>query len=232
MLTRQQRRARARQKAKQSAQRKYSKLQAGIRWLTQCLLATIGLLRPVWTTVSRLPWWADIAGLVTFAYFGWELFAATVPYVQPDRTGSLSEYPFTVENKSLVLTMHIKSFRCDPSILNYEATSDSTMQMSFSVAAMKEADWDIVVAPGQSRTFTCPIEKRTTGETLRLGPDPDNGPIVPTRHVSTVFVPRVVFETDFWLWRWKRRLAAPRFVVNFPVNGQPYWSQDTPIETE
>lgn len=103
MVTRQQRRAQERARAKQKQPR--SILQYAARLLLLLWKLLLRLLLSIWRKVTDLPWWADVLGVVIAASSIYLFYYQTIPTVDvPAENDELSPFtaPFRVSNPSLL----------------------------------------------------------------------------------------------------------------------------------
>ena len=157
MLTRQQRRAAARAKAKHPPPE--SKWRRAAQVALQFAKASLRFAEKLSRPLRRLPWWADVLGIAAALLAIWLVFFDTIPTIEiagSDRTSPF-ELPFTVRNKSPIFDARDAQFSCQA--VRIEQGPFAYGFVPLALAQHRTITW------GNPVNFKCPVT--TSGDPVR-----------------------------------------------------------------
>jgi hypothetical protein len=157
MLTRQQRRAEARQKAKHPPPK--SKWRAVAQLVLRFSKKVLSLLQRFLSPLKRLPWWADVLGIFGATVVFWAVYIDTIPSIEivgADRSSPF-ELPFTVKDKSAIFDTREAHFWCE--VKRIEQGNFAYGFVPFGLAQVRTVTW------GNPVSYKCPVT--TSGDPVR-----------------------------------------------------------------
>jgi hypothetical protein len=212
MLTRQQRRALRRQKAKSPQQQSIRQLVA-----QQVMRA----LRWIWS----LPLWADIVTVVGAGYVIYQAFYAMVPEIRPDAalSPSWTDLPFTAKNTGGLFDIHDAQFVCETNNVTWDAGSPNLIR---TLTPLKHAVSlpPLRISTGATVTFPCDMAENAKA----FGVKPDSSKTQLPIALMRMQI-RTTYKINLAVFDWRREAVSASFTWR-AVSGGYQWLEGDPSD--
>jgi hypothetical protein len=215
MLTRQQRRALARRQKERPPQRP-SKLRRAAQLVVRA--ATFSLSR-----LKRLPWWADVLGVLAAAYLGYQILYELVPEIVPDAaiSPSWNDLPLKAKNRSLFFDMGDVRVFCVLQNITFKGP-EAALRLRSPGVEKPLADVATTIPATETITFPCDMSKDFKSGFIK---DYRGGPIDTTDSMPVALIKlkiRIAYSINCLLFRWRRNATSQSFTWR-AVSGGYQW---------
>lgn len=214
MLSRQQRRALERERAKSHWQEPTP--QHAIQKAAQALRKGIRLVR-------SLPWWADILTVLSAVYLVYQAFYAMVPEIRPDDvlSSSWTDLPFTAKNGGGIFAMEDTQFFCEVENVTWNG-GGTTMLRVVGKLIHPVAQGPREIPTNATITFPCDVAANFQAFGVKADTSKTPLPIL-LIHMRI----RTTYKIDLGLLDWNREAISPIFTWRAVSGGYQWLEGDT-----